>query len=166
MALLMAVANEPRRRRTRSTATVPRGLSDVILRCLAKRPEHRFADYAALAAALEPFASVSPTPATLGRRLVAGVVDNMAVGLLNVPIILLLVVPTMAAPTWRQSMTTMIASFSLLLLYYGGSEALWARTAGKALLGLALVDGSGRPPRPAVAFARAFLLPVRTSCSA
>ena len=45
----------------------------------------------------------------------------------------------------------------LLLLYYGGSEALWARTAGKALLGLTLVDGAGRPPRPAVAFARALL---------
>ena len=51
----------------------------------------------------------------------------------------------------------MIASFSLILLYYGGSEALWARTAGKALLGLTLVDGAGRPPRPAVAFARALL---------
>ena len=51
----------------------------------------------------------------------------------------------------------MVASFSLLLLYYGGSEALWARTAGKALLGLTLVDGGGRPPRPAAVFARALL---------
>ena len=157
MSLLMAVANDAPAPPHTVVQTVPRGLSRVILRCLAKRPEDRYASYAALAAALEPFASVSPTPATLGRRLVAGVVDYMAVGLLNVPIILLLVVPTMAAPTWRQSMTTMIASFSLVLLYYGGSEALWARTVGKALLGLALVDGSGRPPRPAVAFARAFL---------
>ena len=137
--------------------TVPRGLSRLILRCLAKRPEDRYASYAALAAALEPFASVSPTPATLGRRLVAGVVDYIVLSLLHVPILVLLVVPTMAAPTWRQSMTNMIASFSLFLLYYGGSEALWARTAGKALLGLTLVDGAGRPPRPAVAFARALL---------
>ena len=51
----------------------------------------------------------------------------------------------------------MIASFGLFVLYYGGSEALWARTAGKALLGLTLVDAAGRPPRPAVAFARALL---------
>ena len=135
-------------------------MSRVILRCLAKRPEDRYASYAALAAALEPYASVSPTPATLGRRFVAGVVDHMAVGVLNIPNIVLLVVPTMTtmtAPTWRQSLTSMAASFSLLLLYYGGSDALWARTAGKALLGLKLVDGAGRPPRPAVALARAFL---------
>ncbi len=145
---------------------MPRGLSRVILRCLAKRPEDRYASYAALAAALEPYASVSPTPATLGRRLVAGVVDHMAVGLLNVPIIVLLVVPTMAAPTWRQRLTNTAASLSLLLLYYGGSEALWARTAGKALLGLTLVDGAGRPPRPAAVFARRCSSSAPTSCSA
>ncbi len=54
-------------------------------------------------------------------------------------------------------LTNMAASVTLLLLYYGGSEALWARTAGKALLGLTLVDSGGRPPRPAAAFARALL---------
>ena len=57
----------------------------------------------------------------------------------------------------RQMLTNMAASVTLLLLYYGGSEALWARTAGKALLGLTLVDSGGRPPRPAAAFARALL---------
>ena len=157
MSLLMAVANDAPATPHDVVPTVPRGLSRVILRCLAKRPEDRYASYAALAAALEPYASVSPTPATLGRRLVAGVVDYIVISLLHVPILVLLVVPTMAAPTWRQSMTNMIASFSLFLLYYGGSESLWARTAGKALLGLTLVDGAGRPPRPAVAFARALI---------
>ena len=157
MSLLMAVANDAPAPPHDVVATVPRGLSRVILRCLAKRPEDCYASYAALAAALEPYASVSPTPATLGRRFVAGVVDHMAVGLLNVPIIVLLVVPTMAAPTWPQLLTNTAASLALLLIYYGGSEALWARTAGKALLGLTLVDVGGRPPRPAAVFARTLL---------
>ncbi len=74
---------------------------------------------------------------------------------------MLVILPTIAAPTMRQMLTNMAASVTLLLLYYGGSEALWARTPGKALLGLTLVDGGGRPPRPAAAFARAllFILP-------
>ena len=168
MSLLMAVANDAPAPPHRVVPAVPRGLSRVILRCLAKRPEDRYASYAALAAALEPYGSVSPTPATLGRRLVAGVVDYMAVGLLTVPIIA-------AAGScrrwrrrrWRQMLTNMAASVTLLLLYYGGSEALWARTPGKALLGLTLVDGGGRPPRPAVALRPCRCSsPARTSCSA
>ena len=96
MSLLMAVANDAPAPPHRSSPTVPRGLSRIILRCLAKRPEDRYASYAALAAALEPYAAVSPTPATLGRRFVAGVVDYIVLSLLNVPIIVLLMVPTMA----------------------------------------------------------------------
>jgi serine/threonine protein kinase len=157
MSLLMAVANDAPAPPHRIVPAVPRGLSRIILRCLAKRPEDRYASYAALAAALEPYASVSPTPATLGRRFIAGVIDHIVIGFLNVPIIVLLVVPTITAPTLRQTLTNSLASFSLILLYYGGSDALWARTAGKALLGLTLVDAGGRPPRPAVAFARALL---------
>jgi eukaryotic-like serine/threonine-protein kinase len=157
MSLLMAVANDVPAPPHRVLAAVPPGLSRIILRCLAKRPEDRYASYAALAAGLAPYASVSPTPATLGRRVVANLVDYLAIGLLNLPILVLLILPTIAAPTMRQMLTNMAASVMLLLLYYGGCEALWARTPGKALLGLTLVDGSGRPPRPAAAFVRALL---------
>jgi eukaryotic-like serine/threonine-protein kinase len=157
MSLLMAVANDAPVPPHRVLAAVPPGLSRVIVRCLAKRPEDRYASYAALTAALEPYASASPTPATLGRRIVASVVDYLAIGLLNIPNIVLLVIPMGMAPTLPQMLPNMAASLTLLLLYYGGSEALWARTAGKALLGLTLVDVAGRPPRPAAAFARALL---------
>ena len=57
MSLLMAVANDAPAPPHQVVPTVPRGLSRVILRCLAKRPEDRYASYAALAAALEPYAS-------------------------------------------------------------------------------------------------------------
>jgi uncharacterized RDD family membrane protein YckC len=157
MSLLMAVANDTPAPPHRILAAVPAGLSRVILRCLAKRPEDRYASYTALASALEPYATASPTPATLGRRVVANVVDYFAIGLLGLPITLLLILPTIAGPSMRQMLTSMAASVTLLLLYYGGCEALWARTPGKALLGLTLVDGGGRPPRPAAVFARAAL---------
>ena len=74
MSLLMAVANDPPPPPA-FDRTIPKGLSAVVLRCLAKKPEQRFADYTQLAAALEPFSSATPTTATLGRRFVAGTID-------------------------------------------------------------------------------------------
>ena len=60
---------------------MPPGLSQVILRCLAKKPADRFGSYAALVGALAPYQSIAPTPATLGRRLVAGLIDLSILGL-------------------------------------------------------------------------------------
>jgi serine/threonine-protein kinase len=48
-------------------ARIPAGLSAVVLRCLQKEPSARYADVAALAAALEPFAP--PSHAGVGDRL-------------------------------------------------------------------------------------------------
>ncbi|MEO5823162.1 MAG: protein kinase, partial [Vicinamibacteraceae bacterium] len=157
MSLLMAVANDTPAAPHRLAAAVPTGLSRVILRCLAKKPADRYATYAALAAALEPYSSVSPTPATLGRRFVAGLVDAMVLGILVLGVTMPFTLSSMANPDWRVVVLTMAGSHMLLLLYYGGAEALWARTPGKALLGLTLVDRAGRPPRPAVVLARTLL---------
>ena len=54
---------------------VPQGLAKVVLRCLEKQPGERFKNYADLAQALAPYSSTAPTPATLGLRFLAGVVD-------------------------------------------------------------------------------------------
>ena len=81
----------------------------------------------------------------------------MALGLLNAPITLTLIGPMLAGPDWRLTAMHMVGSFALVILYYGGCEARWARTPGKALLGLTVVDAGGRPPRAAVAMARAAL---------
>ena len=75
MAMLMAVANEPPPAPHTLNRTIPKGLNNVVLRCLAKKPEQRFSNYRELAAALEPYASGAVVPAPLGRRFVAGAID-------------------------------------------------------------------------------------------
>jgi serine/threonine protein kinase len=54
---------------------IPQGLAKVVLRCLEKQPGERFKSYADLARGLTPYSSTAPTPATLGLRFLAGVVD-------------------------------------------------------------------------------------------
>ena len=59
---------------------IPQGLAKVVLRCLEKQPGERFKSYADLARALAPYSSTAPTPATLGLRFLAGVVDMTLLG--------------------------------------------------------------------------------------
>jgi serine/threonine-protein kinase len=63
------ITNDP----TPPIAASHHGLDDVIAACLQKSPDHRFADVAAFAAALEPFAqSVARRPAAVVKRLLEG----------------------------------------------------------------------------------------------
>ena len=157
MSLLMAVANEPPRPPHLLRPEVPKGLSQVVLRCLAKRPEHRFQDYGALTAALEPYASWSPAPATLGRRFVAGAADFALLTFVLAPVATSLVA---TRPTgfdrgiWALQLT--IAAM-VALLYFALCEWRWSATPGKAMLGLTLVDTQSRPPDLRGAFLRALL---------
>jgi tRNA A-37 threonylcarbamoyl transferase component Bud32 len=156
MALLMAVANDvPQPPHARAPA-IPTGLSRLVLRCLAKQPDRRFTDYDALARALEPYSSTAPSPATLGRRFVAGVVDLCLLGLLSVAFSfswLGVFVPLERAVMLRQQVTWAI----LLLAYFGIAESVWVATPGKALVGITLVDPNGQPPRAGRVVARAAL---------
>ena len=133
----------------RLVPAVPKGLSAVVLRCLAKKPQQRFPDYDALAAALEPYSSTALSPATLGRRVAAGVIDHGLVGLpISITTVWALLSPSWVL--WSQQL-----AWWLLLLYFGVIEGLWAATPGKAVFKLVVVDAQGRPPRMAKAFARA-----------
>jgi uncharacterized RDD family membrane protein YckC len=156
ISLLMAVANEPPRPPHVLAPGVPKGLSDAILRCLAKQPDRRFADYAALAAALEPYSSKAASPATFGRRCLAGAIDHVLLLPPNALLTLQVsgVMAAMDRDAWQRHQ---ISWYVLLLLYFGITESLWAATPGKALLGLTLVDTNGRPPRVAKVVARAAL---------
>jgi serine/threonine protein kinase len=57
LALLMAVANDAPQPPHALAPAVPKGLSQVVLRCLAKEPAHRPASYRVLANLLEPLGS-------------------------------------------------------------------------------------------------------------
>jgi hypothetical protein len=139
MELLMRVANDPPAPPHVVNPDVPRGLGAVILRCLAKARERRFADYDALAVALEPYSSVGATPATVGRRFVAGLVDNWLAGL---PV-------TFVAMTNGIAVTNVwwhVATLVYMLVYFVAAERVWAATPGKALFGLRLAPVRGEPP--------------------
>ena len=77
MSLLMAVANENALAPYRLDRTIPRGLSQIIVRCLSKKPERRFASHADLASALQRYSSSGPPGAAPGRRIVAALIDYL-----------------------------------------------------------------------------------------
>ena len=124
---------------------VPADLADVVMRCLAKRPADRYQTYEALRDALEPFSSSAPAPAPLGVRFGAGIVDNVVVTLLTMPI----------ASLWWDGFTPTdqagmvkgtISGWVVIFLYYGISEGQWGRSLGKWLFGLRVVDTANHRP--------------------
>ena len=161
MALLMAVANEPPRPPHAIAPRVPRGLSVIVLRCLAKRPEDRFQTYDALAAALEPYASWSPSPATLAQRVAGTVFDQALLRALLTPVSLAIALQQFAGPDRRLMLAQLAVAAATSVTYFGVCEGRWGSTAGKALAGIMLIETSGAPARMRAAFGRAalFLLP-------
>ena len=118
---------------------VPADLAAVVMRCLAKRPADRYQTYESLREALEPFSSNAPAPAPLGVRFGAGIVDNVILTLLTMPVASLFWEGF--TPTTRSGMVKgTVVGWVVLLLYYGVSEGLWGRSIGKWLFGLRVVD--------------------------
>jgi uncharacterized RDD family membrane protein YckC len=155
MALLMAVANDAPPAPNALVPAVPKGLSQVVLRCLAKQPHQRVADYDALTAALDPYSSTAPSPATLGRRFAAGFIDQIVLMVLNSPLALWF--GFLAQIDRSVLLHQTLLFFSVHFLYYALTESIWAATIGKALVGLKLANPYGRPRRILRTIARAAL---------
>src|SRR5262249_26449147 len=150
---------------------IPRGLASAVERCLAKQPGDRFKSYAELARVLAPFGSGAPTPATLGFRVLAGLLDSLILSALS------------SAITWstmggafdfidvvsRKSVKgflILFASFAVQALYFSISENRWGATLGKALCRLRVVDQEKNPPSFLRAVVRAsmyIILPILPS---
>ena len=139
---------------------IPGGLAGVILRCLAKQPGDRFKNYTELTQALTPYSSAAPTPATMGLRFAAGVLDQLVVGFICFATIGLISKDLIfAMDAWtRQPSEMVLWMLGGLLLgtaYYAVTEAIWGFTVGKAVCRLRVVGPGGSTPGWWRAFARA-----------
>jgi serine/threonine protein kinase len=84
--MMTRVASETAPAVTVARPDVPGRVGSIVAKCLATQPAHRYPNYAALAAALEPFRTVPIVPARLGRRFLAGFIDSYAAALPLMPL--------------------------------------------------------------------------------
>lgn len=171
--LVTRVTTEPPISPRQNRRAIPSGLAAIVLRCLAKDRAERPATYAELEDLLRPFSSAAPSPAGLGLRLTAGVIDKLLLTLLAAP---LTVVPNLEfqqpasvnfgvnyadASGSDASLFARIAFCVLMLMYYTLLEGLTGASLGKRLCNLR-VTARGQHPGILRAFARTaiFMLPV------
>jgi len=141
---------------------MPQGLAKAVLRCLEKQQGERFKNYADLARALTPYNSTAPTPATLGLRFLAGVVDmTLLCGLA-----MLINLSAFGGPMAFMEQAMQLSPKALICvlgwicvatLYYGVFEGRWGAAAGKALCRLRVVGPNRNPPGFTRAWLRALL---------
>jgi eukaryotic-like serine/threonine-protein kinase len=149
------VLGDPAPRVRADRADVARGLDRIVRQCLAKNPADRPRSYADMVRLLSPFGATAPTPAPLGLRALALIVDAIVLRIGTGAIVL-------AAMQWYQwvppNLFVVAAPHAVLvLLYFGGTEAFWSATPGKRLFGLRVVRTGMRPLGAGRAFARAGL---------
>lgn len=137
---------------------IPPGLANVVARCLAKKPEQRYSDYAALRNALLSFSSAQAVPAPLGRRFLAGIIDTAFVGIISWALLLAFFGIDLDLVMQERSPALLGAYVGLLILnlvYFTICEGIWGASLGKALLGFQVVRTDGRGPGLTRAFFRA-----------
>jgi uncharacterized RDD family membrane protein YckC len=144
-------------------ADIPQGLARIVLRCLHKQPTERFSSYKELQQALQPFCSIAPTPATLGLRFAAAVIDHFILSAANfmVPLFWVNSPMDLLNPEILRSpgfYWLMVGTFVARHLYYGITEGLWGASAGKALVGLRVATLNRSAPGIPRAFLRSILL--------
>lgn len=124
---------------------IPKGLAKVVLGCLEKQPKARFSNYDELRQALLPYTSTAPTPATLGWRFVAGIIDHL---IWSFAIFLsclawfrdLGAIPFPDLFDSEGIVWPMLGVNVAYMLYFALAEGLWGASPGKAICRLRVVD--------------------------
>lgn len=125
---------------------LPIELSALVMKCLARNREDRFADYASLRRAIAAFQPKVMEPAPLGRRFLAGVADFFALTIFTTPMSVLVGVD-LAAPESipaLQMLKSTLVQIPVYLIWFGVLEGRFGWSPGKyaARLRVVRVDGS------------------------
>jgi len=142
---------------------MPKGLARIVLRCLHKQPTERFGSYDELQQALRPFASTAPTPATLGLRFGAAVIDHFFLSAVHFIVLLFFLDSPLdfinpKALQSRPFFQLMVGMFVARHLYFGFLEGIWGASVGKALVGLRVATLNRSAPGIPRALLRSVLL--------
>jgi len=157
MTMLTRVATEQAPGLTLSRPDLPGRLGSVVAKCLAKKPGDRYANYVALAAALEPFRSAALTPAPLPRRFLAGFLDSFVPGLLVMPWNMFMG-SIVDARNRTDLLMAQVPSIAVIFAYYAILEGRFGCAAGKAVLNLRVIDETQTAPGLRRALLRALIL--------
>jgi hypothetical protein len=162
MTMITRVGSEPAPSVTVARPDLPGRLGSVVAKCLTKKPGDRYASYAALASALEPFRSAAITPAPLGRRFFAGFLDSYIAGLPAVPLNAYLG-SILDARNRTDLLMAQIPAVIIILAYYAILEGRFGCGVGKAVFNLRVVDETETTPGYRRAFVRAtiFVMPAQ-----
>ena len=131
---------------------VPSGLAKAVLRCLEKQPGERFRSYDELRQALAPYSSsAAPTPATLGLRFLAGLLDMLFLGVISWIAMLarfgsLMGMTDFMARRSAERFVWMLGGLFVGVLYYAITEGFWGTTVGKMICRLRVIGPDNGPP--------------------
>lgn len=148
--------------------TIPRGLAATVMRCLEKQPTDRFKSYDELTRALAPYRSAASTPATLGLRCAAGLIDLCVLGTAGI----LVTWATMGGPLQGLSLLSLrpvlflawcFAAILMVVSYYALLEYRSGATLGKTLCGLRVTSANGNTPGLPQAVIRAIVFTIPTA---
>lgn len=149
--------------------SVPAGLALIVLRCLAKDPAKRFETYADLSTALAALSSLAPAPASIGPRLMAGLLDLFFISVVNsavTPVLLQMFVAPVAGP-----LALSVSGGALLLVaavvqalvcfaYFGLLEGIGSRSLGKRACGIRVAASDGGSAGARNVWSRSFVFRV------